>query len=180
MTEPDNTAPLPVPTGRTGPGRPPKFEDWMPQQAKRLALLGLKDEEIAVAFGVSERTIYYWKAQYPAFLQALNEGRTLADANVAASLYQRAVGMTVYEDKLAHDPKGGQTLTKVAKQLPPDTSAAAHWLALRQRKLWAKPEPGKVLTDPEAPGALEDQSDEELQRRIAEIEARRKAAEGKG
>src|ERR1041384_7074197 len=55
-----------------------------------LALLGLTDDELAEALGISERTLENWKLRHPEFLEALKRGKSLADAEVAHSLYRRA------------------------------------------------------------------------------------------
>lgn len=160
-----------------GPGARGKFEDWMPAQARRLALLGLTDAQIAEAFAVTHQTLINWQNGNVAFFEALNAGRVLADAHVAEGLFKRAVGMTIYEDRLAYQD-GKQIVTKVAKQIPPDPGAAAMWLGSRQRKLWSREastlpvDTGNNLEKP-----LADLSDDELKRKIEEIEARRRAAD---
>lgn len=52
-----------------GPGRPSVYDPSMAEQARKLALLGLTDAEIAEFFGVTEQTINNWKDEHPAFLR---------------------------------------------------------------------------------------------------------------
>lgn len=62
----------------------------MPERAYRLALLGLTDAEIAAALDCSVSTLRKWYEAHPDFCQAVRDGRTEADAKVAASLYKKA------------------------------------------------------------------------------------------
>lgn len=160
-----------------GPGAKSKYEPWMNEQAKRLALLGLTDDQIAEAFGIHISTLHDWRERHAAFSESLNEGRVRADGNVAHGLYQRAVGMTIYEERLAHQ-NGKQVVTRVAKQIPPDPGAAAMWLGARQRKLWSKDAAPKE--DPDTPGIhdLADMADDDLAQRIAELQERQKIRKG--
>lgn len=81
-----------------------------PEKALKLALLGLTDEEMAVAFDVAVSTIYKWKLDHPDFREALQDGKIKADANVARSLYKKA--------------------------LEGDTTSAIFWLKNRRPKDW--------------------------------------------
>ena len=53
--------------GLPGPGRQSLYDPSMNEQARKLALLGLTDGEIAEFFGVDESTINNWKISHPAF-----------------------------------------------------------------------------------------------------------------
>ena len=53
-----------------GPGRDTLYHDDMPEQARKLALLGMTDQQIAEFFEVSHTTLYAWTQRYPAFLEA--------------------------------------------------------------------------------------------------------------
>jgi hypothetical protein len=97
-----------------------KYDPAMPQTAFKLALLGLVDAEIADVLGVSERTLHRFKRQHPEFAEALTLGKGPANAAVAASLYQRAIGYT--------DPAG--------KHYPPDVVAQIFWLKNRRPHQW--------------------------------------------
>jgi len=114
----------------------------------QLSLLGLTDREIAIAFGINQTTLDYWKANRPGFHDALIKGKQEADSNVAKSLYQRAVGYKHNETKVfIHQ---GEIITEdVMKHYPPDTSAAIFWLKNRTRHL---PNPWSDVTKHEVTG----------------------------
>ena len=120
-------------------GKPPLEYDptYHPEQARELALLGLTDAGIAKFFRISERTLYNWKKTYPALFAAIEAGGSVADAKVARSLYQRAIGYSYQTKKLFFDPKRGQVIEHdYIEHHPPDVGAATQWLANRQRALW--------------------------------------------
>lgn len=113
-----------------------KWNDDRPRQVYELALLGATEAQIARVMNVDEKTIEYWKATKPEFLEQLNQGRMVADAKVAHALYQRAVGCSVPETRTV--VCGGKVIkVKVEKYFPPDSWAANKWLSIRQRQLWA-------------------------------------------
>jgi hypothetical protein len=96
------------------------------QQALNYCLLGATDIDLAGFFGVSDRTIRAWKKAHPDFVEALDAGKTRADALVARSLYNNAVDG--------------------------DTTACIFWLKNRQRHAWRDrheiDHSGKVAVDP--------------------------------
>lgn len=170
-----------------GPGRNSKYQEWMPEQAHRLALLGLTDRELAAAFGITLETYYVWKQTYPAFSERIESGRTLADANVAQKMYKRATGMTVYEDRIAKNSKGGEEVVRTAKEIPPDTRAAIWWLSVRQRdRGWAGPRDTGTNGDQPAsqPGESslpkDDDERQRLEQRLDELMRRRQNDDGAG
>ena len=57
-----------------------------------MCLLGATDLQLADFFGICEKTLNNWKGQDPEFLQSVKAGKVEADAAVAASLYERAIG----------------------------------------------------------------------------------------
>lgn len=123
-------------------GRPTKFTPEILGQAEKLAKLGLTDVEMADVFGVTERTFNTWKSAHPEFLQSLKNGKALADANVAESLYHRALG---YSHPAVKIMTLGGAIEQVpyTEHYPPDTAAAIFWLKNRQPKKWRdKPEEG--------------------------------------
>ncbi len=116
-------------------GRPTLYRADYAEQARRLALLGQTDAEMAAFFGVSERTFHGWKGAHPEFLQSIKEGKSDADAKVAAALYQRAIGYS-HPDVHVSNYQGLVTLTPLTKHYPPDTGAAFIWLKNRQPEKW--------------------------------------------
>jgi transcriptional regulator with XRE-family HTH domain len=125
--------------------RPSEYEkaggdEKVPAIVHQLTLLGATEEEIAVAFGVSRRTITTWEQKHEKFKQAILEGRLIADAQVGQRLFQRATGYSHPEDKI-FCPKGSQTIDDVivvptTKHYPPDTTAAIFWLKNRRPGEW--------------------------------------------
>jgi hypothetical protein len=122
-------------------GRPTKFDAKLVKQARELALLGLTDAEIARVFDVATSTFKEWKAAHPAFARALIDGKTIADAQVAASLHHRAVGYS-HPETVINAWQGTVIKTRVIRHYPPDTQAALKWLHNRRPSLWrTQPEP---------------------------------------
>lgn len=158
-----------------GPGRTSGYAEWMNDQAYRLALLGLTDEEMAEAFGISHDTLYRWQNEHSAFSEAIQKGKVRADANVAHSLYKRATGMVVTAERAMKNKDGEVVIAQTKTEIPPDTGAAVRWLANRQRGRWTgadasgPPLPG----DDEAPSDLKSMSNEQLQERINVLQTRR-------
>lgn len=104
-------------------------------RAYRLSLLGLRGQDLAVAFGVKESTIDRWKEKYESFATAIRRGTQEADGHVAQSLYRRATGFS-YPDIHISNFKGEITVTNVTKHYPPETLACIFWLKNRQREQW--------------------------------------------
>jgi hypothetical protein len=114
-------------------GRPTKYKEAFNDQVFEMALLGLSDSQMANIIGITEQTLNNWKTEHPMFFESLTQGKENADGKVAKAMYKRALGLTIIEEALTKD---GQ-IVQLKKELPPDTPAAKHWLANRQRKLWA-------------------------------------------
>ena len=112
-------------------------------RAKRLALLGLTDSEIAHQFGLNEETLARWKHEYPEFSKSLNEGKLEADGFVAESHYNRAVGFERPAVKIFMPPgsidENGNPKPIYAPYMeyyPGDVGAQKNWLFNRQRAYW--------------------------------------------
>jgi transposase len=123
---------IPVP----GPGRKSLYQEAYADQAFKLCLLGAVDEELADFFDVSIATIYNWKNEHPAFLEATVAGKIKADAEVAHSLYKSATGHQITAERVV---KNGDKFEAVRyKQfIPGDPNAAYKWLVNRRRQDWA-------------------------------------------
>lgn len=132
-------------------GRPTKYKDEYASQAFKLALLGATDKEIADFFGVSERCLNKWKKSQIEFVQSLNRGKMASDAEVANSLYKRALGYKYDEvtferidSKInleitsAGDLKKDDAYKKkvVTKEVAPDVTAQIFFLKNRQKSKW--------------------------------------------
>ncbi len=131
-------------------GRPSMYKPEYDEMAHKMCLLmNATDKQLAGVFGVSEQTINAWKNAYPSFLESINSGKIVADANVAHSLYKRATGAEFVTHqafkvkRVEYDDKG----KKVAEQeevvtvpvnvaVAPDTNAASLWLRNRSGENW--------------------------------------------
>lgn len=92
-------------------GRPTKYNpETCPDKARKLALLGLTDEEMAVALDITTSTFYKWLNEHSEFSEAIKNSKVIADAEVAQSLYKKA--------------------------LTGDTTSAIFWLKNRQSRQW--------------------------------------------
>lgn len=121
-------------------GRPTEYKSEYAKQAEKLCeMFGATDLDLAKYFGVSERTIYYWKRDHKAFLHAL-KSKKLSDERVERSLYERAIGYSHPEDKIFNN-NGEAMVVETMKHYPPDTGACVVWLANRQPERWKK-DPG--------------------------------------
>jgi|688.fasta_scaffold120559_1 hypothetical protein len=115
-------------------GRKTLYKKEFNNMAYKLCLLGYTDEDLAEFFEVTKQTINNWKHEHEEFFYSLIRGKSEADAEVANALYNRAIGLIIKEDAITRD---GNIVT-LNKQLPPDASAAKHWLSNRQPKYWRK------------------------------------------
>lgn len=129
-----DTGNLPVP----GPGRDSKYKPEYNVMAKKLALLGATDEEMAAVFDIDVRTLHRWKSQFPAFCHSLTEGKIVADANVAESLYKRAIGQDTIAEKVIKGAEGQYEKIELKTFIPGDTGAAKLWLTNRRRQNWSE------------------------------------------
>lgn len=107
-------------------------------RAKRLAMLGLTNFEIADYFGISESTLNKWAQVHPEFGKALRSGKIEADAKVAEAVYKRAIG---YDNPNAVKIFQGTETTGPIKvpyteHYPPDVQAQRMWLNNRQSNRW--------------------------------------------
>lgn len=116
-------------------GRPTKFKEEFVEQAFKLCLLGATTKELADFFEVSIDTICEWMHVHPEFSEALNGGRERADAQIAKSLYRKALGYS-HPETVIHNHNGQIIKTEIIKHYPPDTTACIFWLKNRQPKKW--------------------------------------------
>lgn len=117
-------------------GRPTLYDpESHPQRAFELCLLGATDVQMASIFNISEATLNTWKNLHDNFLESIKRGKNAADAKVAASLFERALGyehpdvdIRVVDKEIVETP--------IMKKYPPDTVAAIFWLKNRQNMNW--------------------------------------------
>jgi hypothetical protein len=132
-------------------GRPSSYRVEYADQAKKLCLLGFTDKEMAEFFGVCEATIYNWKNDYPAFLEATRAGKAVADAEVASSLYRRATGEHVIVEKAFKGNDGNYVTMELKTYIEPDTNAARLWLLNRRPENWRERSVTEIKGDPDSP-----------------------------
>lgn len=133
MTKKTTGEGLPVP----GPGRDSLYDPSMNDMVRKLALLGLTDKEMSEFFGVTPQTFYNWQKQFPAFFEAVQDGKVIADANVAESLYKRATGEHVEIEKAYRNKTTGEVeIVKVKTFIPGEAGAALNWLKNRRKENW--------------------------------------------
>jgi hypothetical protein len=133
-----------------------KYDPAMDEIAYKLALLGLNSEAMAKFFGVVPKTIDKWTELFPEFKIAIERGREVADSNVANSLYNRAIGCSVEQEKVIINPSSGEVhRTTIVENLPADITAAKFWLTNRQRGLWSNTDKVEVTGANRAPIVIE-------------------------
>lgn len=129
-------------------GRPTAYRPEYAEQAFRLALLGATDQEVADFFGVAVRTVQTWKQRHPEFLHSLKKGKLDADASVADSLFQRALGYewdeaqpiklktVLYENGKRVSETERVEIVTVRRVVPPDPTSMIFWLKNRRPQNW--------------------------------------------
>lgn len=120
--------------------RPTKYKSEYVEKAKKILALGATIEELADIFEVNKTTIYEWAYKNTKFSNALKDGRLLSDARVEESLYSRAMGYQLPEDKVfLHE--GSPVVVPTTKHYPPDPTSMIFWLKNRNPDRWReKPE----------------------------------------
>lgn len=170
---------MPAPKGNTyakgnkGGGRPTVYLKKFCQIAYKMCQMGATDADLAEALGIGLTTLDAWKKKHQEFSEALKKGKAISDAEVANSLYQRAVGYS-HADVDIKVIKNKIVTTKLTKHYPPDTTAAIFWLKNRQKQQWRdKQEYG--ITDKDGNDVkqfdLSKLTDEEL-RKLAELQSK--------
>lgn len=115
----------------------------------RLALLGLKNDEMAPVFGISLRQFHYWLELHTEFREAMMRGKEQADGAVVAALFTSAVGFHVNEEVILSNrvktyDENGKVIEEhteplrvpVKKYYPPNVKAAIKWLERRHPGEW--------------------------------------------
>ena len=89
-------------------GRTPSYTPAYCTVAYKFCLLGATNEDLAEVFEVSRNTIGNWLARYPEFKKAMQDGRDVADADVAHALLHKAKGFTHKDVKYPVDRRRGR------------------------------------------------------------------------
>jgi hypothetical protein len=116
-------------------GRPskPLEERWpgIVERAKELSAMNMNSKEIADSFGVSDRTIRFWKDHNGVFASALKQGKEMLNFLQEGSLFTQ--GMGYYYEEEASTKEGVITLRKYQ---PPNERATTRWLTNRAKEKW--------------------------------------------
>lgn len=115
---------------------PTKYDpDIHPKKVYRMAMIGLRGADLALAMDVCESTIVDWKKIHPEFAEAMARGLDVADSEVAIALFQKATGYSHPAEEI-RVVDGEVVRIPVERRYPPDTTAAIFWLKNRQRGVW--------------------------------------------
>jgi hypothetical protein len=137
------------------------------EEARKLALMRLSDEELAQHFEVSPETFRDWLASEPELARAVRRGRKLGDAEVVDAFHRNATGYS-HEAMKVLKPAGQDEPVTVpyTKHYPPNAAAGKFWLCNRLPQQWSMKVQIEVRPRPENVGALER---DDLDRLIAEL-----------
>lgn len=127
---------IPANVKRRPMGRPRTYREGYDILARKLRLAGLSVERIADILEVCPGDLYDWVNTIPEFRQAWVEGGEVADANVAAALYHRAIGYSHDAEKISITKEGDVHRAAYIEHYPPDTGACERWLLNRQPDKW--------------------------------------------
>lgn len=103
--------------------------------ARKLVALGATDIEIAEFLKITPRALYKWRHRHPEFNDALLEAKAEWDRTVERSLFQRAVGYDVIEDKIFRE-NGETIIVPTKKHIAPSVTAQIFWLKNRKHQQW--------------------------------------------
>jgi len=145
-------------------GRPTKYKEEYAEQARKLCLKGFTDKDLAEFFEVEEKTINNWKRDQPDFLHAIKSGKQYSDDAIVNSLYHKALGYSLTEEK-EEESEDGFKKVKTIKQVAGDTTAMIFWLKNRQPETW------RDKQNIEHSGTVSDLSDDEINRKLAALVA---------
>jgi hypothetical protein len=102
-----------------------------------MCLLGATDEAIARGLGINLKTYYKYQKLHPEFQEAIQAGKEIADAKVALSLYQTAIGYSHKKQKVFCDPRSGsKEIVEYTENYPPHPASMIFWLKNRKPDQW--------------------------------------------
>lgn len=129
---------------------------------------GARDIDVFTYYGMSKRTFYTYLLEYPEFKEAVERGKMYSDFEVEKTLYKSITGQVqIEETRSTITNKGEPQVTKIVKDVPPDTGTARWWLVRRKGKKWVdKVDPNNASNE----NIMADLSDEELENEIAKLQ----------
>ena len=121
-----------------------KVDDWLEEEGLLLLECWSRDGytiiDIAKRIGISEKTLYQWKAEYPEIEKALKNGREIIDYKVENALLKSALGYMTKEVKVTTTMRYGkvvETIKEVTdREVAPSVPAIQTWLYNRQKEKW--------------------------------------------
>src|SRR6266851_4820019 len=118
-------------------GRPTIYRPELATLARKLALLGATEAEMADALNINVSTLSNWMDKHSEFSRAIESGKVQADAEVAERLYSRATGHSHAAVKIFM-PAGADApvYAPYVEHHPPNVGAAKVWLYNRQPDRW--------------------------------------------
>ncbi len=103
----------------------------------RLAMLGMRDKDIAEVLEITPKEFSKYKKAHASIRMTLKKGRVIASGNVVRSLYKKANGFSVPEEKIFYSAKHDRVVRAQArKYYPPDTVAQIFWLKNHAPDFW--------------------------------------------
>jgi len=118
-------------------GPKPRYTPETAKLAGWMARSGLINSQIAGELKINEATLYRWQKKYPELKKALQQNKTIVDAQVEDSLLKRAMGYEYDETHVESGAAGKTTkIKKIRKHVVADTTAAIFWLKNRQPERW--------------------------------------------
>jgi hypothetical protein len=145
-------------------GRPSLYREEYAEQARKLCLLGATDQELADFLRDRRAHRLRLEADEARIFSGDRARKMLADAEVAAKLYERACGYTHGAMKIYRADDGSVIKVPYTAEYPPDTTAASLWLRNRQPRLWRDKHEVDVADAGES--LLDDMTDEQLIQRV--------------
>jgi hypothetical protein len=150
-----------------------KYQKWREiygeEHVRRLAAMGLCEEEIAARCGLELSLFRRWKKKYPSLARAIELGSQNADFAVVEALYKKATGYKVSLNKtyklkrVDYDPDTGKKIREYEElatgvdedHVPADIRAETFWLKNRQGDVWSDhPERSTDACDGERQGGV--------------------------
>lgn len=114
----------------------PKFSTQRDARVYQFCLLGASNNDLCKMLNIAQSTFHRWRKEKPGFERAIRLGKEQADARVAKSLFQRAVGYTHKETKIATHLGTITDREDFDKHYPPDVKAIEMWLTNRDPERW--------------------------------------------
>ena len=155
-----------------------KYQEWLTKEGllrlQGWARDGLTDEQIATNMGISAATLYNWKRDHLEILEALKEGKDVADRQVENALFKSALGYTF--DEVTKELKDDElVVTKVVhKEVQPNTTAQIFWLKNRKRAEWRDRVENAITGADGGAVKVETLTESDVDKRIKELESKLK------